>query len=119
MASSKTSCSFTDEEVSQLASCDDLATTKPNFSISIYSREFSTNQKAWTFLLPAVFNAQTTLGTSTDYGASVRNGQRLRTDWILAHIRHIKKQKISNKKIVLSNNSSVQGKGTNHNSNIH
>ena len=56
------SYSFTDEEVSRLAKCDD----QPEFLL-LYRRLLQSKGIDPT----AVFDAQTTLGSSTDYGASV------------------------------------------------
>ncbi len=62
MASSASSYSFTDDEVTQLARCTDQAEFLYLFKRILQSKSID---------LSAVFDAQTTLGTSTDYGASV------------------------------------------------
>ena len=56
------SYSFTDDDVSRLAKCDD----QPEFLL-LYRRLLQSKGVDPT----AVFDAQTTLGSSTDYGASV------------------------------------------------
>ena len=62
MASSTSAYSFTDEEVSHLANCNDQAEFLHFFQRLLQSKSID---------LTAVFDAQTTLGSSTDYGASV------------------------------------------------
>ena len=63
MASSTSSYSSTDDEVTQLARCTDQAEFLYLFKRILQSKSID---------LSAVFDAQTTLGTtSTDYGASV------------------------------------------------
>ena len=64
-ATTTASYSFTDEEVSRLAKCDD----QPEFLL-LYRRLLQSKGIDPT----AVFDAQTTLGSSTDYGASVPTG---------------------------------------------
>ena len=62
MASSTSAYSFTDEEVSHLANCNDQAEFLHFFQRILQSKSIN---------LTAVFDAQTTLVSSTDYGASV------------------------------------------------
>ena len=62
MASSTSAFSFTDEEVSQLANCNDQAEFLHFFQRILQSKGID---------ITAVFDAQTTPGSSTDYGASV------------------------------------------------
>ena len=62
MASATSAYSFTDEEVSQLANCNDQDEFLHFFQRILQSKSID---------LTAVFDAQTTLGSSTDYGASV------------------------------------------------
>ena len=62
MASSTSACSFTDEDVSHRANCNDHAEFLHFFQRILQSKSID---------LTAVFDAQTTLGSSTDYGASV------------------------------------------------
>ena len=62
MASSTSAYSFTDDDVSHLANCNDQAEFLHFFQRILQSQSID---------LTAVFDAQTTLGSSTDYGASV------------------------------------------------
>ncbi|MEC7288459.1 MAG: hypothetical protein VXU42_07205, partial [Verrucomicrobiota bacterium] len=62
MASSTSSYSFTEDEVTQLARCTDQAEFLYLFKRILQSKSID---------LSAVFDAQTTLGTSIDYAASV------------------------------------------------
>ena len=62
MASATSAYSFTDEEVSHLANCNDQEEFLHNFQRILQSKGID---------VTAVFDAQTTLGSSTDYGASV------------------------------------------------
>ena len=62
MALSTSAYSFTDEEVSQLANCNDQDEFLHFFQRILQSKGID---------ITAVFDAQTTLGSSTDYGASV------------------------------------------------
>ena len=62
MASSTSAYSFTDEEVSQLANCNDQDEFLHFFQRILQSKGID---------ITAVFDAQTTLGSSTDYGASI------------------------------------------------
>ena len=62
MASATSAYSFTDEEVSHLANCNDQEEFLHVFQRILQSKGID---------VTAVFDAQTTLGSSTDYGASV------------------------------------------------
>ena len=62
MASSTSAYSFTDDDVSLLANCNDQAEFLHFFQRILQSKSIN---------LTAVFDAQTTLVSSTDYGASV------------------------------------------------
>merc|ERR1711991_1079503 len=62
MASATSAYSFTDEEVSHLANCNDQEEFLHNFQRILQSKGID---------VTAVFDAKTTLGSSTDYGASV------------------------------------------------
>ena len=61
MASSTSRCDFNGEEVSQLASCTDQAELLYTFKCILHAKSID----------PSAVYAPTTLGTSTDYGASV------------------------------------------------
>ena len=62
MASATTTYNFTDEEVSHLANCNDQDDLLYNFQRILQTKGID---------VTAVFDTQTTLGSSTDYGASV------------------------------------------------
>ena len=62
MASSNSAYSFSDEEVSQLANCNDQDEFLYFFQRILQSKGID---------IAAVFDAQTTLGSSTENGASV------------------------------------------------
>ena len=62
MASATTTYNFTDEEVSHLANCDTQDDFLFNFQRILQTKGID---------VTAVFDTQTTLGSSTDYGASV------------------------------------------------
>ena len=62
MASATTTYNFTDEEVSHLANCNDQDDFLYNFTRILQSKGID---------VTAFFDTQTTLGSSTDYGASV------------------------------------------------
>lgn len=62
MASFTSRYGFTDEDVSQKASCTDQAEFLYLFKRILHSKSID---------LSAIFDAQTTLGTSRDYGTSV------------------------------------------------
>ena len=62
MASSTSTYSFSDEEVSQLAKCNDQDEFLHFFQRILQSKGID---------ITAVFDADTTLGPTTDYGASV------------------------------------------------
>ena len=62
MASATSAYSFTDEEVSRLANCNDQEEFLHVFQRILQSKGID---------VTAVFDAQATLGSSADYGASV------------------------------------------------
>ena len=62
MASATTTYNFTDEEVSHLANCDTQDDFLLNFQRILQTKGID---------VTAVFDTQTTLGSSTDYDASV------------------------------------------------
>ena len=62
MASATTTYNFTDEEVSHLTNCDTQDDFLFNFQRILQTKGID---------VTAVFDTQTTLGSSTDYGASL------------------------------------------------